>query len=267
MAKKAAEAVITPEETEVEDGTETEVVQEVVEDGPKPEGDEVSDDGGETGEIEEGANDLGEEAGEGIEEPAYVKTLLDRIESLEKGIKSPEREDPKWKEPSEDEKAAMQEKYGIPYNGIQFMNNQMATLGTQMKQYIDSIFGQLTVNETIQDFSSKKGFEDAGKYKGDIRSFLLAVDPSARSNHDILEKAYFYAKGKSTQKAVAKVGQNREQNRRLLGATKTPAQGDRTRRSVSTVKLDATQRSAAKMAGWSEDEYIKNMTKYNGVKK
>lgn len=253
------EVVEEAPETEVEDGTENEIVKEAPEDGLVEEGVKDIDDEGEAGEAEEGADDPGESV---EEEPAYVKSLRAELAEIKNQFK-PEREEPKWKEPSEEEKAAMQEKYGMPYSGIQLMNSQMATLGTNLKSYIDNLFGQLTVNETIQDFSSKKGFEDAGKYKGDIRTFLMKVDPSARNNPDILETAYFYAKGKSSGKTVKAALASREQNRRVISSTKTPVQGDRSKKSRPLGKLDQTQRSVAKSFGMSEEDYAKLQTKYS----
>lgn len=215
-------------------------------------GEEDIEQEGEDGEVGEPAED--DEVPAVDEEKAVLKAKLAELEAKVNAPKQPE-----YREPTPEEQAEFPEKYGMEYRAFKTMNSQLATLGQSMKQYIDNLFSQLSVGNSLKDFSSQKGFEDAGKYGSDMQKFLNEkVDPSRRSDKEMLEMAYFYAKGRAMSGNVKKVIDSKERNRKI-GTTNRPSSPSARvdKRPSGSVKLDATQRSAMRASGMSEDEYIK----------
>lgn len=260
----------TVEETEVEENGATDTPDpEDTEAGLDEAGVEGADEGGEDSEAGE---DTGEDEGgeEVVEEDETESEAAKRIEALEKELqelKNKPTDQPKFREPTEEEKAALMERTGLEWKSHEHINNSLAELGIAVKNYVDQKFAELSFDRTFSGLASQRGFEDATKYKAGIDEYLKDVSPMQRTNIEVLKKAYYFAKGKGLRGAVEKVIKSREKNRRMATMTKpTPGSGGKPS-SKGKVSLTPIQMSAARAVGMAPEEYAKYLNRNKKVGK
>ena len=190
------------------------------------------------------------------------RQLKERLEKLEQGSQQKQSEPVQL---TEDQIQAIQEKSGLEYKSVQFMNENLAAVVYSMKQYIDSKFGATERSSAIEQFAKRPGFTDAMSLRAGMQKFLDEKIPADRhSDADVIEAAYYYAKGRGAGKAIKAAASGNERNKRIAGAGRpnSPTSGvlpGRTR--PGAIKLTPEQDHARRAAGMSTAEYIKWMPK------
>jgi len=245
---------------EKEDAVADETIKEPDEAELDAEGNPVVDEEAEDGNDEKAAGEAEEDAGGELEEEtdprdAQIAELKARLEKIEK---VPAREEKPF-ELTDEQWAKNEEDWGMDRKAIQRVTNQSMMVVQHITKMIDDRFAAMEGNKALETMSKRKGFEDTMKYQKDIGDFLKDYNPKFHSDQNLLEKAYYFARGKNSNGAIKKVIRSQERNRVIAGKIRSSASN--TGGKSKSVVLSPAQKSAAKAAGMDEAEYIKWMRK------
>lgn len=208
------------------------------------------DESAEEGEDDQIDEELTDEAGN---EPDELAQLREEVKALKESKTAPAPQ----VEKTEEQKIQEAEKHGFnDYRQMDYVNQSLQGLGLAVKQYIDQHLGDLRKGGIFQDFSKQKGFQDAESYRGGMDQYMEKYAKGQQPSKDLMEAAYFFAKGKGANKTVTKALGNREKNRKILTVVKpNGTASSKGKTPAKAVKLTPIQRSAAKAAGMSDMEY------------
>ena len=192
------------------------------------------------------------------EKDQKISELTARLEKLEKPPEVPVRE-----YTSEEKEKISADFGGAPFEQGEAFGKMMTSAVMSVRAEVARGLGQFKKDAVISAMAAKPGFQDVRKYMFGINEFLKDFDPIAHSNEGILQKAYFYAKGKGSGGQLKKVINSRELNRRLIkkGVSHVVPKG----KGGGGVKLTDEQRKAADDADMSYEEYAKWMNPDAGM--
>lgn len=262
---------------EVEDGIKDEIVEENSdtesgkEDAADPDRVPGDGDGG------EGVKDDAEKGGED-EEPAQP-TLEERFKALEEELRvarenkkeAPEKEEAKIPEKTAEEWQALADTYEMPVKAVQALERNQIDFAKRTVQFVRNeiakAFGSTNREKAIEGMSSK--FKDIGNYKNGINEFLQNYKIEDHSNPVLLEKAYYYARGKGVDKLVKKVRESTELNRKVVkrvastkGNTNSPKAGKANLR--LSEQEESTWEAFGKHNFDSKEEYARSLPRNRG---
>jgi len=199
---------------------------------------------------EEGAD---EEKGGGLGDlESFREKLLDDVKDL---IKPKEEPAAPVKPPTEDEKIAIEQKYGIPYDAYQLQQNQMGLLIQKVTDMVNDRFSSFDKGNALKSLSKEKGYEDSAKYQKGVDEFLTKFDKKHHSDPEFLKMAVDASRGKSMRDEVTKAHNNGERNRRIAGAGRPSSTGGKNGQGPRP--LNALEKNVASQHRMSEDEYRK----------
>jgi len=225
-----------------------------------------SDGGGEAGEAGEDAQHAqGEaESQEGDTEPgeveapppfdpsAFEQNLLQKIEEKLAGQAPAEPARPQL---TEEQWAQKEEEFGMNRRAIERTIGMLTSVHDKIMAHIEERFARIEKDSVMSAMSKKPGFADASRYKAGMDEFLSRYAPSLHNNPELLEQAYYYAKGKAAGKNIQRARQSNEVNRRIAGPAR-PASPAVTRRPGAPA-LNKIERDTAARFGMSDAEYAK----------
>ncbi len=162
------------------------------------------------------------------------------------------------KEISEEEWAKHEADWGIPRTAIKATVSRMERVAQHVLKAMDERFAKFEKAESLRTLSREKGFEDSMRYQKDIDEFLTQYQPQFHSNPTVLKRAVIYARGLHAKDAVTKARNGNERNLRIVQPGGRPGAGGAPVRTGSKVQLTASQKSAARSVGWTDQQYIEN---------
>src|SRR3990167_87799 len=199
-----------------------------------------------------------------------IQELENRIEELSKKSQSQPQSQTSTQPRiySEQEKAAIEEMYGgVPFNGVMAFSRMINdTVQSAIKQIEGTFTGKLSSIEketVISALSKQKEFSDIRSYMTGIETYLKKFNPIYHGNREILEDAYWYAKGRNLKNAISKVANSSEKNKRIASVSKSTSQssggGDK-----KSYKLTAQEEEAFRKfgGGMTRDEYASSLSRY-----
>ena len=219
-------------------------------------------------EVGEVAEDAGQPEGEvnppeinpepGVEEPSapqfdpesFEKNLLQKIE---------ERMNAKPTAPvqlTEEQWAQKEDEFGMSRRAIQKNISMISTVHDKIMQHIDERFARIEKDSVISGMAQKPGFADVSRYKGGMDEYLSRYSPSLHTNPELLEQAYFYAKGKASGQNIQRIRKAGEVNRRIAGPARPATPGGAARKPAAP-PLNRIERDTAERFGMTEEEYAK----------
>lgn len=213
----------------------------------------------EIGDVEETGDETGKEDEQVTEEGGDVeslraenKALAERLEKLEK-VPAPAPV-----QFTDEQKAQIADRFGVEFKTVEQFNGLVANAVSMMEKRIGDRLGRFEKESAIAELAAKPGLENIRKYMSGINEFLKDYDVGVHSNPNLLEKAFYYAKGIGSGKETKKILNSKEINRKLLkkGVSHVVSKG---KASGSSVRLTAEQKQAAADSGMSEEEYVKWM--------
>jgi len=220
-------------------------------------GKERGEDAGGGGEAE--AKDGGEE------QPGWVKTVLEKMERLEKKEEPAGEDEGKELEsiliPNIDDKtiAKLEETYEVSKGQVALMQ-RMVNMGLQrIYSHFGGKFGNMAKVSAIEAMGKDPRFSDIQKYRPAMEKIVSKFSGKEQSSPEVLEMAYYAAKGMGASGAVRKASQSTEQNRRIAGSVQKGSGGGG--KSKGEKPLTSDQESARKAAGMGEKEYRKYLAK------
>lgn len=219
----------------------------------KPEGEEGQEGDGEAeGEISES----------GVDYAAEYEKLRKEFDEFKNGANAAPKQQPaaaqqdwspeQWKD--------FEDRTGVSKSHAMFTSTLVANAVNKAMEAINARFGDLAMNDHVVEMSRDPRFKDAGSYKNDILDFLKNQPVDKRSNPQIREMAYFYAKGKASGKTMRRVISGKESNKKVIVQQSARPSGAKTKIGVSS-KLSDAERHAMKSSGMNEAEYVKFKTK------
>lgn len=272
MSKPAASATEVDEDLEQEeetdaDGSETENDEET--DETKPDAGDDADPDGETADREDGENSDGDEDADGEADgeaddvdprDGEIASLKQELAAInEKLGKAPAATPAAPAEPTEQQWQTWEEQYGIPKSAIKLIAGQTASLRKEMTDVIGKILderlGVYEKDSTMERLAREKGLSDITKYRPGIDEFLKEFSPAFHKDPVLLEKAYYYAKGKGTKDMVRKASNANERHKRII--TNRPSQPSSGGKSGGNVRLTREEEAARRAFGMSTNEFMK----------
>ncbi len=238
----------------------------------EPEGEPNVDGGGtdpETGEEigkvegaegEEGANP---EPGPGTENLTLDQVRDQLRQELRDEIMTELKQQQVQKEPakeiSEEEWNKHESEWGIPRSAIKNVVSRMERVVMHVMNKMDERFSRFEKGDALRSLGQQPGFNDAARYAKDVDEFLSHYDVKHHSNPELLKRAVIYARGKNMKSTVQRAAQGAERNRRIAGVARPAGSaGPIGKGMVGKRQLSAIERSAARAAGMSDDEYLKH---------
>ncbi len=160
------------------------------------------------------------------------------------------------KQISEEEWTQHESDWGIPRSAIKNTVERMTRVHDTIMKKIDERFAKFEKAESLRSLSRDPGFTDANRYSKDIDEFLSHYPAQHHSNPDLLKRAVIYSRGKNMKTQVAKARNGSERNLRIAAPGGRPAAGGAPIRTGSKIALTASQRSAARAFGMTDEEYV-----------
>lgn len=210
--------------------------------------------------------DLGEEkaGGDEVKPNELIAQLQTKISELEQKITQPLPPKPEGPpavpQITEEEWAKYEEERGIPRTAQTWITNTMVRAVQDLQRHIDQRFAKLDRQEALSSLAKDPEFADANKYPNDVNKYLEKVDPRFHSDPMVLKDAVIWSRGMNFKNGVQKVRDEKEINKRISGVAR-PASSGGGKSPSKSVTLTPIQKSAARAAGWSEDEYAKQLGK------
>lgn len=162
------------------------------------------------------------------------------------------------KEISEEEWAKHEADWGIPRTAIKATVSRLERVAQTLIKRMDERFAKFEKGDALRTLSREKGFEGAMRYQKDIDEFLTQYQPQFHSNPTVLKRAFMYARGKNMGNDLQKARTGNERNLRIVQPGGRPSAGGAPVRTGSKVQLTASQKSAARAVGWTDQQYIDN---------
>lgn len=160
------------------------------------------------------------------------------------------------KEISEEEWVKHEADWGIPRTAIKATVSRLERVAQVVLKKMDERFAKFEKGEALRTLSREKGFEGAMRYQKDIDEFLTQYQPQFHSNPTVLKRAYLYARGKNMGTDIQKVRTGNERNLRIVQSGGRPSAGGAPVRTGSKIQLTASQKSAARAVGMSDQQYM-----------
>lgn len=266
---------VTVEKEETEDGLENETDPENNADGLKPVGTADPDGGKAPGENgEDGGENENPDGTEKVEEEPVEDPRDAKIAELEASIKEikersakPEEKEAQPKVYTETEKAEIEQRFGgAPFEQVQAFTRVVATAIGRLREEFQGQFGRTDKAAVISELSKQKEFADIQSYASGIDEFLKKLNPSLHGNKELLQDAYFWAKGRGLKKTVAKAVNSNEKNKRIAGPARPAApSGKAPAKGALKFKLSPTEESAYltyKDNFSSKEDYARSLSRY-----
>jgi hypothetical protein len=182
----------------------------------------------------------------------------DGDEDMEKQVLVPEFNDAAF--------ADVEERYGFTKPQVTFVRGMLNQVAKSILKQVQGSTAGYRKDQAMSAMASAK--DAAGKplypgisspqYRASIDEFLKDYNLSIHSRKEILDRAFWFAKGKHGDKAVESVRKGKEINRTIAGKTKlaTPTGGVA---EDKTITLSSTQKLAARYHPQGEKGYIQDL--------
>lgn len=272
MSKPAAGVTEVDEDLDQEeegdsDGLENENDEEV--DDAEPDAGDNADPDGEAGDRADGENSDGDEEADGEADgesddvdprDGEIASLKQELAAINEKLGKPAKAEPVAPaEPTEQQWQSWEEQYGIPKSAIKLIASQQAAMRKEMTDVIGKILderlGVYEKDSTMERLAREKGLSDISKYRPGIDEFLKEFSPAYHKDPVLLEKAYYYAKGKGTKDMVRKAGNSNERHKRVItNRPSAPSSGGKT---AGSARLTREEEAARRAFGMSTNEFMK----------
>lgn len=192
---------------------------------------------------------------------AENKELRDRLEKPQEPAAPVQPQQPQ--QLTEEQYAGLEATSGLPRTGIDFAHNLVLRGLAESKKYVDQRMARFEKDAAIGSMAQKKEFADVRKYEKDMNEYLGRFSPTHHNNPIVLSDAYYYAKGKSSNKIIGNVRQSKVVSRTIAGKARmmppsAPAGGGNAK-GFSAFKLTAAEESAWESMG---KQYYKSKEEY-----
>jgi len=224
---------------------------------------------GENDQEQEDTNEVQEESTESESQVTSVDDLNTKIENLQKQLEDKLKAPPVEKQQQQEERpielteeqwVEKEEQWGVGRSAIKNMTAQNVQVYNKIVEHVESLLNQrlggMESESVFSTFSQQKGFQDAPRYKGAMTEFLSKYNQSDRRNPELLQMAYFYAKGRSSDKNIRQAHNNGNKNKQIIGVGRPATPGGSGKRGT-TKPLSKVQQDTASRFGMSHDEYRK----------
>lgn len=240
-------------------------------------GEEAGADGAAGGELE------AEEGAEGVAAPAYaeqIEKLNKRLDDLQSGKVGNDEAEPDlakdvlMPEFTEPFLAKMQDEYEVTPKQANLMRGMINEVAQRILKQVQGTTAGYRKDQNITAMASER--DSAGKVKfpgmntpqmrAGMDEFLKDYSPGIHARKDLLERSFWYARGKMSTADMAKLRKGKEVSRTIAGKTKmAPAAGGAG--GEKAVVLTNAQRIASKYHPGGEKGYIADMKRGGGVRR
>lgn len=218
-------AVADPEQGLEDNGAPIETDPNNQDDGPQPGREEDTNAGGSGGEVYEAGQSFEKEA------PLDVDPRDEKIAQLEAQIKeisgkvsaSPA---PAPVQLTDEQKEQISQKFGgLPFEQVDAITQYMAQVIGSIKKEFQGHLGQFQKDAVISELAQRKEYADIRSYTPGINEYLKRFSPQYHGREEILQDAYWYAKGRGMKTALKRAQNSGERNRRIAGEGRPAGSG------------------------------------------
>ena len=208
---------------------------------------------------------------------AVIAQLQTQVAELNKKVNAPPAptaDAPRVR--SEHEWADLETKTGLGREGIGYfedsIQNGLMQLGRVLLRHFNSQMSGSAKNSAIESLSQTKEYADIKHYKNDMDEFLKLFDVTTHGREDLLKIAYTFAKGKNSGKAVKKIINSTEKNKRVATAGRPVPPTSSiapSKKGKADLKLSSVEREAFNSFGRhsfkTEEDYARSLPRNRGL--